>query len=110
MARAVQAASEAQKAWKKVGARDRGKLVVKCGQILAEHADETGAILPTEKGDLVSNPDVLSDKLGVTKNVIFASYRTLHSLGYIEWQKAARGFERKSGVTGRVRILTSSAQ
>lgn len=47
---AVQAASEAQKAWKKVGARDRGKLVVKCGQILAEHADELARLIALETG------------------------------------------------------------
>src|SRR3954454_22996766 len=47
---AVQAAIAAQKAWKKVGARDRGKLVVKCGQILAEHAEGLARLEALESG------------------------------------------------------------
>jgi acyl-CoA reductase-like NAD-dependent aldehyde dehydrogenase len=47
---AVNAASAAQKAWKKVSARDRGKLVVKCGQILAEHAEELARLIALETG------------------------------------------------------------
>jgi len=47
---AVQAAIAAQKAWKKVGARDRGKLVAKCGQILSEHAEELARLVALETG------------------------------------------------------------
>ena len=47
---AVQGAYAAQKAWKKVSARDRGKLVVKCGQILAEHAEELARLIALETG------------------------------------------------------------
>ena len=47
---ALQGAYAAQKASKKVSARDRGKLVVKCGQILAEHAEELGRLIALETG------------------------------------------------------------
>ena len=47
---AVQGAYAAQKAWKKVNARDRGKLVVKCGQILAEHVEELARLIALETG------------------------------------------------------------
>lgn len=78
---------------------------------IAEHADEHGNIQPDASGKLVTDPDVLAAKIGFSKNAIFLAYNSLQENGYISWQKAARGMERKRGITGRVRILVpSSAQ
>ena len=47
---AVASAVAAQKAWKKVPARERGKLVAECGRRLTEHADELGRLVALETG------------------------------------------------------------
>ena len=48
--KAVQAAKKAQRAWAKTPARDRGKLIMKCGEILAAHAGELGKLVALESG------------------------------------------------------------
>jgi acyl-CoA reductase-like NAD-dependent aldehyde dehydrogenase len=48
--RAVQAAARAQTEWKRVPARQRGKLVAECGARLAQHADELGRLIALETG------------------------------------------------------------
>lgn len=48
--RAVQAAARAQKAWKKMPARERGKLVSECGRRLMDHVDELGRLIALETG------------------------------------------------------------
>lgn len=48
--RAVEAAAHAQKAWKKMPARERGKLVTECGRRLMEHVDELGRLIALETG------------------------------------------------------------
>ncbi|KAA5605871.1 aldehyde dehydrogenase family protein [Roseospira marina] len=48
--RAVQAAAHAQTAWKRLPARQRGKLVTECGTRLAQHADELGRLIALETG------------------------------------------------------------
>lgn len=48
--RAVAAAVKAQKAWKKMPARERGKLVVECGRRLMNHVDELGRLIALETG------------------------------------------------------------
>ncbi|WP_207462635.1 aldehyde dehydrogenase family protein [Azospirillum sp. SYSU D00513] len=47
---AVRAAAAAQKGWAKVGARDRGKLVARCGQLLSEHVEELARLIALETG------------------------------------------------------------
>ena len=79
--------------------------------IMAEHADEHGNIQPDANGKVITDPDTLAAKIGISKNAVFHAYNALQENGYISWQKAARGMERKRGITGRVRILVpSSAQ
>ncbi|WP_404378466.1 aldehyde dehydrogenase family protein [Caenispirillum salinarum] len=48
--RAVQSAAAAQKAWKKMPARERGKLVAECGRRLTEHAEELARLIALETG------------------------------------------------------------
>lgn len=48
--RAVEAAAQAQKAWKKMPARERGKLVSECGRRLMDHVDELGRLIALETG------------------------------------------------------------
>ena len=48
--KAVQAAKKAQRAWAKTPARERGKLIMKCGEILAAHAGELGKLVALESG------------------------------------------------------------
>jgi aldehyde dehydrogenase (NAD+) len=48
--RAVAAASTAQKAWAKVAARERGKLVAECGRLLNQHIEELGRLVALETG------------------------------------------------------------
>ncbi|SDD64680.1 aldehyde dehydrogenase family protein [Rhodospira trueperi] len=48
--RAVAAAARAQAEWKKMPARQRGKLVAQCGARLAEHVDELGKLIALETG------------------------------------------------------------
>jgi hypothetical protein len=47
---AVQAAAHAQKAWAKLPARERGKLIVECGRVLNEHVEELGRLVALETG------------------------------------------------------------
>jgi acyl-CoA reductase-like NAD-dependent aldehyde dehydrogenase len=47
---AVQAASRAQKAWAKVPARERGKLVTECGRLLNGHVEELARLVALETG------------------------------------------------------------
>jgi hypothetical protein len=76
--------------------------------VIANHADETGTIHPSDDGEIVTDPEYISRTLGVTKAAVFRAYGLLHDLGYVEWQKAAFGAERRTGVTGRIRILVSA--
>lgn len=77
--------------------------------ILAEHADETGAIKPTPEGVIPYSAEVLTRRLGVSPNVVYDTYRQLQEFGYLLWQPAPRGQPRKTGYPGYVRILTSPA-
>ena len=47
---AVQAASRAQKDWKKLHPRERGRLVGECGRALAAHAEEIARLVTLETG------------------------------------------------------------
>jgi aldehyde dehydrogenase (NAD+) len=47
---AVAAAVHAQKAWAKLPARERGKLIVECGRVLNEHVEELGRLVALETG------------------------------------------------------------
>jgi acyl-CoA reductase-like NAD-dependent aldehyde dehydrogenase len=47
---AVQAAVRAQKAWARMPARDRGKLVSECGRLLNDHVEELGRLVALETG------------------------------------------------------------
>lgn len=76
--------------------------------VMSHHADETGAIHPADDGQIVTDPDYLSRRLGVTKAAIFRVYNLLVELGYIDWRKAARGAERTAGITGQVRLIVSA--
>ena len=50
---AVQAAANAQKAWAKLAARERGKLIVECGRLLNEHVEELGRLVALETGKAI---------------------------------------------------------
>lgn len=75
--------------------------------ILGIHADEAGNIGTTADGQIASDPEFISASLGVTKSAIFKSFRRLEDCGYLVWDRA-RGNERATGVTGRVRLLVSA--
>src|SRR4029077_3343912 len=47
---AVEAAVQAQKAWAKLPARERGKLIVECGRVLNDHVEELGRLVSLETG------------------------------------------------------------
>jgi len=47
---AVEAAAEAQAEWKRMPARQRGKLVAACGARLSEHVEELGRLIALETG------------------------------------------------------------
>jgi acyl-CoA reductase-like NAD-dependent aldehyde dehydrogenase len=47
---AVSSSAKAQKAWKAMPARDRGKLVIECGRRLMQHVDELGRLIALETG------------------------------------------------------------
>ncbi len=47
---AVTAAAEAQKAWARVPARQRGKLVAECGRVLQDHVEELARLITLETG------------------------------------------------------------
>src|SRR6202048_2216003 len=47
---AVKAARRAQKAWAKLPARERAKLVSECGRVLNEHVEELGRLVALETG------------------------------------------------------------
>lgn len=76
--------------------------------VLSLHADEAGNIGENANGEIASDPDFIATNLGVTKSAIFKSFRRLEEFGYLSWDRA-RGNERATGVTGRVRILLSAA-
>ena len=48
--RAVRSATEAQKGWAKMRARDRGKLLYKCAEALERHVEELGRLIALETG------------------------------------------------------------
>ncbi|HSK39365.1 MAG TPA: aldehyde dehydrogenase family protein [Arenibaculum sp.] len=50
VAAAVEAAAAAQKAWKDVPARERGRLVAECGRALTRHVEELGRLVALETG------------------------------------------------------------
>lgn len=47
---AVESSAKAQKAWKAMPARERGKLVIECGRRLMDHVDELGRLIALETG------------------------------------------------------------
>jgi aldehyde dehydrogenase (NAD+) len=47
---AVAAAKKAQKAWAKIAARERGRLVGECGRLLNQHSEELGRLIALETG------------------------------------------------------------
>ena len=47
---AVDAAKEAQRAWARKSARQRGKLVAECGRLLEKHVEELGRLVALESG------------------------------------------------------------
>lgn len=64
--RAVTNAASAQKAWARVSARDRGKLIAECGRALMERVEEMGRLVALETGKAIrteSRPEasVLAD-------------------------------------------------
>jgi DNA-binding MarR family transcriptional regulator len=75
--------------------------------MLGLHADENGNIGMTDAGQIASDPEFIAASLGVTKSAVFKSFRRLEEFGYLAWDRA-RGNERATGVTGRVRILIAS--
>jgi hypothetical protein len=78
---------------------------------LGLHADETGAIVPDDNGQLASDPNVIAEALGVSRAAVFKSFIKLEAAGYIMWDRARRGDERAKGITGRVRlVLPNNAQ
>jgi acyl-CoA reductase-like NAD-dependent aldehyde dehydrogenase len=50
---AVSVAVEAQRAWARLPARERGKLVIECGRRLADHTEEIGRLLALETGKAI---------------------------------------------------------
>jgi acyl-CoA reductase-like NAD-dependent aldehyde dehydrogenase len=48
--RAVQSAAAAQKLWKEMPARERGKLVAECGRRLTDHVEELARLIALETG------------------------------------------------------------
>jgi len=48
--RAVASAVRAQKDWAKRSARERGKLIARCGQLLEDHVEELGRLVALESG------------------------------------------------------------
>lgn len=75
--------------------------------IWGSHADERGVIHPTDDGQQVTDPSYIANALGVSRGAAFKAFGVLDDLGYIEWDRAS-GNERKTGITGRIRILTSA--
>ena len=47
---AVASAKEAQKAWARKTARERGKIVAECGRLLEKHVEELGRLVALESG------------------------------------------------------------
>jgi aldehyde dehydrogenase (NAD+) len=47
---AVAAAKKAEKAWAKIAARERGRLVGECGRLLNQHSEELGRLIALETG------------------------------------------------------------
>ena len=77
---------------------------------IGEQSDEHGKIAPFPNGEMITDPDVLASRIGVTKASIFNAYGNLARCGYIDWKKA-QGSKQAQGMTGRIRILVpSSAQ
>ncbi|HUB97497.1 MAG TPA: aldehyde dehydrogenase family protein [Stellaceae bacterium] len=50
---AVQAAAKAQKAWAKLAARERGRLVQECGRLLNDHVEELARLITLETGKAI---------------------------------------------------------
>jgi aldehyde dehydrogenase (NAD+) len=50
---AVRAAAKAQKAWAKLGGRERGKLVYDCGKLLNDHVEEIARLITLETGKAI---------------------------------------------------------
>jgi len=50
---AVAAASKAQKAWAKLAARERGRMVYECGRLLNEHVEELARLITLETGKAI---------------------------------------------------------
>lgn len=50
---AVRSAKRAQKAWANTNARDRGKAILACGQLLTEHVEELGRLTALETGKAI---------------------------------------------------------
>lgn len=76
--------------------------------VMSHYADDSGTIHPTDDGQLVTDPEYLAQRLGVTKAAVYRAYSLLDELGYIAWRKATRGAERVSGITGQVRLIVSA--
>ncbi|MGO1117340.1 aldehyde dehydrogenase family protein [Rhodovibrionaceae bacterium A322] len=53
VADAVAAAKAAQKAWSRMPARDRGKLIQECGRLLNEHKEELAQLVALETGKAI---------------------------------------------------------
>ncbi|HLJ21328.1 MAG TPA: aldehyde dehydrogenase family protein, partial [Stellaceae bacterium] len=50
---AVKAAAKAQKAWGKLLARERGRMVAECGRILSDHVEELAKLITLETGKAI---------------------------------------------------------
>jgi aldehyde dehydrogenase (NAD+) len=50
---AVAAAKQAQKAWAKLAARERGRLVSECGRVLGDHVEELARLITLETGKAI---------------------------------------------------------
>lgn len=71
------------------------------------HGDDNGDIGLSKDGRPASDPEVIAEALGVTKSAVFKAFRRLEEYGYLAWDRA-RGNERATGVTGRVRLIVSA--
>lgn len=77
--------------------------------VIGGDSDEHGKPKPDANGNLITDPDILSVKLGITKAAVFRTFGSLQKLGYIDWQQTPKGIARKRGEKGRVRILVPSS-
>lgn len=74
---------------------------------LAHHADEHGTIGTNATGEPVGDPRVVAAALGYGKSSVYKAVGELADLGYVTWDRA-QGYERKTGVKARVRIIASA--